>query len=267
MNTAAPRKPTTPEEFLKGFFRRHPALKAHAPSKVVAKSGGSGAHGEARQHGSEIHLFPKFWELSPDTQDFVFAHEIGHFILSEFGLSKAIDVCKSLDIDPWDSDKLPFGQFNQDEAFADSFASYFLDGDVKRRYPPWASLVEVVLGKSKPAQRVAARFLVAADYFQIGNIVLYGRWKNHRGKIIRFDQDKYGNPIVEIEPIPKGRKSNKIMGLFKFWRADVKEKALAEQAAQKAKQEAEAATDNAMKLADRMDDEPDEDDNDDDWEG
>jgi DNA topoisomerase-1 len=62
----------------------------------------------------------------------------------------------------------------------------------------------------------------------VGTIVLYGKWKNHRGKVVGFGSDKYGNPTVEIEPIPKGRKSNKILGLYRIWRADVKEKALAE---------------------------------------
>lgn len=78
------------------------------------------------------------------------------------------------------------------------------------------------------AHRVAARYLMAA-YFDVGAIVLYGKYKNKRGRIVGFGQDKWGNPTVEIEPIPKGRKQNKVFGLFKIWRADVKEKALAEQ--------------------------------------
>lgn len=85
-------------------------------------------------------------------------------------------------------------------------------------------------GKSFPIQeRVAARHILAG-YFNIGDVILFGKWKNHKGKIVAWGKDKYGNPTVEIEPIPKGRKQNKIMGLYKFWRADVKEKALAEQA-------------------------------------
>lgn len=81
----------------------------------------------------------------------------------------------------------------------------------------------------KLVERVAARFKLAT-YFGVGSIVLYGKYKNHRGKIVGFGQDKWGNPTVEIEPIPKGRKQNKVLGLFRIWRADVKEKALAEQA-------------------------------------
>ncbi len=75
------------------------------------------------------------------------------------------------------------------------------------------------------ARRLAFRFTAA--YFDLGSVVLYGKWKNHKGRIVSMGQDKWGNPTIEIEPIPKGRKQNKILGLFKIWRADVKEKALA----------------------------------------
>lgn len=77
--------------------------------------------------------------------------------------------------------------------------------------------------------RVVARFK-QASYFDIGSIVLYGKYKNKRGKVVGFGKDKWGNPTIEVEPIPKGRKQNKIIHLFKIWRADVKEKALAEMA-------------------------------------
>lgn len=83
---------------------------------------------------------------------------------------------------------------------------------------------------SELAYRIASRWIQAA-YFDLGTIVLYGKYKNHRGKVVAFGADRWGNPTVEVEPIPKGRKQNKIFGLFKIWRADVKEKALAEQAA------------------------------------
>lgn len=61
------------------------------------------------------------------------------------------------------------------------------------------------------------------SYFKVGDIVLMGKFKNSRGRILDFGQDKWGNPTIEVEPIPKGRKQNKIIGLFKIWRADVKE--------------------------------------------
>src|SRR5574338_509619 len=96
--------------------------------------------------------------------------------------------------------------------------------------------------------RVASRHVQAA-YFSVGDIVLMGKYKNKRGKIVSFGQDKWGNPTVEVEPIPKGRKQNKVFGLFKIWRADVKEKALAEQAA--------AAGGEKVALDDEDDDEDD----------
>ena len=109
---------------------------------------------------------------------------------------------------------------------------------------------------SSLATRVAARFLVAS-YFSPGDIVLYGKYKNHVGKIVAFGADQWGNPTIEIEPIPKGRKQNKVMGLFKIWRKDVKDKALAE----RAEQEAAAAAGGAVAASPFvMDDEEDDDD-------
>lgn len=59
-------------------------------------------------------------------------------------------------------------------------------------------------------------------YFKIGDIVLTGKFKSSKGKIVGMDSDQWGNPTLEIEPIPKGRKKNKTIGLFKIWRADIK---------------------------------------------
>lgn len=61
------------------------------------------------------------------------------------------------------------------------------------------------------------------SYFNMGDIVLTGKFKNTRGQIVAFGEDKWGNPTVEIAPLPKGRKKNKIIGLFRIWRADIRE--------------------------------------------
>lgn len=60
---------------------------------------------------------------------------------------------------------------------------------------------------------------IAAGYFGVGNTVLFGRWKNKRGIIKRLFTDDRGVPMVEIEPVPKGRKKNKTFSLFKIWHA------------------------------------------------
>ena len=79
--------------------------------------------------------------------------------------------------------------------------------------------------KRSPAQldREIAQALAKRAYFKLGDVVLMGKYKNKRGTVVGFGQDKWGNPTVEIEPTPKGRKQNKTLGLYKIWRADVKE--------------------------------------------
>lgn len=67
------------------------------------------------------------------------------------------------------------------------------------------------------AERVALRSKIAA-YFNVGDIILYGKYKNKRGRILNFGRDEKGNPTITIEPIPKGRKQNKTMGLYKIWK-------------------------------------------------
>jgi len=85
---------------------------------------------------------------------------------------------------------------------------------------------------SKKVRKTAAQLereiaqVLATPYFKVGDVVLMGKYKNKRGVVVGFGQDKWGNPTVEIEPIPKGRKQNKIVGLYRIWRADVKESKL-----------------------------------------
>jgi len=56
-----------------------------------------------------------------------------------------------------------------------------------------------------------------AAFFNVGDIITFGKYKNKKGRIISFGENPKGQPTVEIEPIPKGRKQNKTMGLFKIW--------------------------------------------------
>jgi len=69
----------------------------------------------------------------------------------------------------------------------------------------------------KVAWRYAHRKVGA--FFNVGDIIFYGKYKNKKGRIVQFSQNEKGQPLVEIEPIPKGRKKNKVMGLFKIWSA------------------------------------------------
>jgi hypothetical protein len=56
----------------------------------------------------------------------------------------------------------------------------------------------------------------SAAYFEIGDVILWGKYKNKKGKIVSFGKDEKGQPTVEIEPVPKGQKQNKTMTLFKI---------------------------------------------------
>jgi len=125
-----------------GFFQRHPKLRSYKNITVVNKETG-GTESASQQQG-KIVLYPKFWKHPPKLQDQIFAHEIGHLVLDNYGLNRFTKLAEKHGIDPWDTLNLPFGQHNMHEAFADSFASYAIDGEVKRRYPEWAALVKEV---------------------------------------------------------------------------------------------------------------------------
>jgi hypothetical protein len=138
--------------FLSRFSKKYPPLgRMLRKIKVLEKGyGGDSGHPEASLRLREIHVFPKFWRHDDGVRDFIMAHEIGHWVLGEYGYAKYLRLAADYGVDPWDTLSLPFGQHNGEEAFADSFASYYVDGDVKRRYPEWASIVKAVVRGDRP---------------------------------------------------------------------------------------------------------------------
>jgi hypothetical protein len=65
--------------------------------------------------------------------------------------------------------------------------------------------------------RIAARVVArSCDYFQPGDLIVYGKYKNKPGKVVRIFKDEKGYPAIEVEPVPKGRKQNKTFSLFKM---------------------------------------------------
>jgi hypothetical protein len=58
--------------------------------------------------------------------------------------------------------------------------------------------------------------------FKKGDQVLFGKYKNKKGKIIDIYLDDKGHATIEIEPMPKGRKKNVTMGLYKVWKPNEK---------------------------------------------
>lgn len=57
---------------------------------------------------------------------------------------------------------------------------------------------------------------VTAAFFNVDDVVTYGKYQNQRARIVAFADDGKGNPLVELEPIPKGKKKNKTVALFKI---------------------------------------------------
>ena len=55
-----------------------------------------------------------------------------------------------------------------------------------------------------------------ADYFNVGDPVLYGKWQNKPGIIKEIKRNEKGFPAVVIEPVPKGRKDDKEIALFRI---------------------------------------------------
>ncbi len=56
------------------------------------------------------------------------------------------------------------------------------------------------------------------DYIQVGQTVLYGKFKNRPALVKKIFKDDRGVIMIELEPVPKGRKKNRIMSLFSVWK-------------------------------------------------
>ena len=190
------------DTFLEGFFRRHSKLSKYR-SRIRFRErehGSNSGHGEARQHGDEVWILPKFWKHPKNIQDFIVAHEIGHWVLEQYGTANAIKQAYALGVDPWDTLNLPFGQFNMDEAFADCFASYHRDKEVKRRYPEWARLVELVQSGSRVARGKAKK--------DVGHGGL-DEWFSGHGGAKGTGEDATWGDWVSISPVTKTLPSGK----------------------------------------------------------
>lgn len=66
--------------------------------------------------------------------------------------------------------------------------------------------------------KVAMRFMLAAGYFNVGDYVWLGKYKNKLGQVIAFGEDAKGNPTITVRPVPQGRKQDKTFSLFKVWK-------------------------------------------------
>lgn len=56
-----------------------------------------------------------------------------------------------------------------------------------------------------------------AGMFKKGDEILYGKYKNKKGKIKDIYLDDNDRPTIDIEPFPKGKKKTVSTGLYKIW--------------------------------------------------
>ena len=140
----------TASDFASEFFKRYPKIYRFAPTKFIDKTSSStGTHPEARQADEAIWLYPKFWDQDDTIRDWVFAHEIGHYVLSKYSLAKLISTLEEQGIDGWDTASLPFGESDMHEAFASCFAEAFLNPEeLQRIYPKWERVVSKVVNRT-----------------------------------------------------------------------------------------------------------------------
>ena len=59
-----------------------------------------------------------------------------------------------------------------------------------------------------------------AEGFKPGDYILFGKFRNKRGRVVRVFNDERGIPYIEVQPIPKGRKKNRIFGLYTIRKMD-----------------------------------------------
>ena len=62
-----------------------------------------------------------------------------------------------------------------------------------------------------------------AAFFNIGDHILFGKYKNKKGVIVGFGLNEKGQPTVTIDPIPKGKRQSKTMNLFNIWKPVTKQ--------------------------------------------
>jgi len=80
--------------------------------------------------------------------------------------------------------------------------------------------VSEFLNTQRIASGVVRRFTAKSFNLNVGDPVFYGKYKNKAGVIVGFDKDDKGNPLVLVDPVPKGRKQTKAIQLFRIWYAD-----------------------------------------------
>lgn len=131
-------------------------------------------------------------------------HELGHRhwfkFMSSSQRARYADWVESKAVDAVSD----YGKSNPEEAFAEAFAHYTTGKGMTR--DQMESFREVAFGRT--ASKVALRSL-NGGYLNIGDLILYGKFKNARGRITGFGKNDKGDPTVLIQPVDKDGNAKK----------------------------------------------------------
>jgi hypothetical protein len=120
---------------------------------------------------------------------------------------------KSID-EALDKLEMPTGyaRTNPMEDFAETFVAFMvaperLSNQAQFRMQRALSLAGLY---GKPIMRIATRYQDSSgSYLDVGDIVLYGKFKNAKGKILSFGKNEKGDPTIEVQPVDADLKPKK----------------------------------------------------------
>ncbi len=135
-----------PVVYAHGFFQRNPKLQPLL--SVPVKNGPRYGTEIASVRYETIILTDAFWDFvknHPADADFIFAHELGHYVSDKITMREWYKKAAELGVDPWDTDNLPLSQFNAEEAFAETFAVIMMGDSIGlghlQRHSGWIALI------------------------------------------------------------------------------------------------------------------------------
>lgn len=73
------------------------------------------------------------------------------------------------------------------------------------------------------SRRVASRYVLSKAFFEVGDYVWGGKYKNKLYRVLGFGTSDKGDPTISLMPVPKGRKQDKVISLFKVRKIEPEE--------------------------------------------
>ena len=142
------------EEYSNGFARRWPKARKALKKLGLRLVYDGHLSGEGQYRSGEILIGSKFFKLSDEAaQDHVLWHELGHAVSDKAGFPAWVAKAPEFGVDVWDTTALPLGNFNSEEAMAETLAVLFQEdrvgmGHLRKRFPGWIDLARWVASEA-----------------------------------------------------------------------------------------------------------------------